>query len=525
MLSSQKSLANFIYKAVEEFTSLIAIKIGDRLISYKELNENALHVANMLFENGANDETIGIVGQRKASSYFGILGILYSGCNYTPLNPNYSKARLLSIMKSSNVKFIVGDKQDLINFFQIIGDDYRLHGVILPEGVPPDGKPWISKSNHFKINKPLIKLSHDIAYILFTSGSTGFPKGVQVMNSNVVSFIKGMNSIYKLDPGFNASQIFDLSFDPSVSDMFFTWCNGGVLCVLPEEEKMSPNEYIVREDIHFWNSVPSLASFMLKMGSLKPGSFPSIRNSMFCGEQFPKNTADAWRISAPNSTIENLYGPTEATIYITRYKYEVTDQIKKFRNNIIPIGNPLSNQKVEIVNENNIPVKKGDIGEICFKGSQVTKGYLNDDAKTNEVFVEFNWDKEDKANKWYKTGDLGFVNSYGSIECIGRKDSQIKIAGRRIEIGEIESIFQKFEPLSDIIIVPIRDQSEIVVGCVGFSTVQITKEIEFNIRKKSEIFLEKVFFPKKIIFIENFPLSHSGKINRKELEQIAKNYI
>ena len=523
-MSNQKSLADFIFYSIEKFYLLIAIKIGDRLISYKELNENALHVANILSENGAKNETIGIVGQRKASSYFGILGILYSGCNYTPLNTKYSKVRLVNILKSSNVRFIVGDKQDLINFFQVIGNDYKFQGVVMPEGTLPDGLSWITKSNQCLIEKPLFKLSEDIAYILFTSGSTGLPKGVQVLNSNVVSFIKGMNSIYKLDPGFNASQTFDLSFDPSVSDMFFTWFNGGVLCVLPEEEKMSPNEYIIREKIHFWNSVPSLASFMYKMGSLKPGAFPTLRNSMFCGEQFPKNIADAWRIASPNSTIENLYGPTEATIYVSRYKYELTDEKKQFKNNIIPIGYPFPDQKVEIIDENNFPLQKGLIGEICFKGSQVTKGYLNGNERTNEVFVRFDWDEDDKF-KWYKTGDLGFINTYGAIECIGRKDSQIKIAGRRVEIGEIESILQKYETLSDIIIVPIRDQSHIVIGCVGFTTINITKELELSIRRNTEVALEKIFFPKKIIHINQFPLSLSGKIDRKELEQIAKIYI
>jgi amino acid adenylation domain-containing protein len=523
LINSQKSLAEYIFRAIEKFSSYIAIKIENRLISYEELNENALNVANMLLENGALNETIGIVGQRKASSFFGILGILYSGCNYTPLNTKYSKVRLINILRSANVRYIVGDEEDLKTFLQLIGNEYKFQGIILPEGKSHHIVSWIDKSYHRQIKKPIYNNGQDIAYILFTSGSTGLPKGVQVRNSNLVSFLEGMNNIYKLDPGFHASQTFDLSFDPSVSDMFFTWFNGGVLCVLPEIEKILPSEYINREEIHFWNSVPSLASFMLKMGTLKPGIFPSLRYSMFCGEQFPKNIADSWRLAAPNSTIENLYGPTEATIYISRYKYEITDENKQFKNNIIPIGQPFPNQKVEIINENNLPVKRGEIGELCFKGSQITKGYFNEDVKTNEVFVGFQWDDDENINKWYKTGDLGFVNSDGSLECIGRKDSQIKIAGRRIEIGEIESILQKFAMLSDIVIVPIRDLSDIVVGCYGFTTLKVTKEIEFEIRKNSELSLEKVFFPKKIIHIEQFPLTASGKINRRELEQVAKN--
>ena len=522
MIANHLSLADYIFSAIEKYDTFIAIKIGVRRISYHELNEKALKVADLLLGNGAKDETIGIVGQRKASSYFGILGILYSGCNYTPLNTKYSKERLLNIMKSSNVRYLVGDKDDLINFFEIIGSDYKFNGVVIPEGKSPVGESWIEVSNQNFITKPIIKSSDDIAYILFTSGSTGLPKGVQVSNSNVIAFIKGMNQLYKIDPGFNASQTFDLSFDPSVSDMFFTWYNGGVLCILPEEEKMSPNEYIIREEIHFWNSVPSLASFMYKMGSLKSAAFPSIKNSMFCGEQFPKNIADAWRLAAPNSTIENLYGPTEATIYISRYNYEVKDINKHFKNSIIPIGNPFPNQDFEIINDKNLPVKKGEIGEICFKGSQITKGYLNEEYKTNEVFVEFEWDQDERLYKWYKTGDLGFVNSDGAIECIGRKDSQIKLAGRRIEIGEIESIIQKFEDLSDIVIIPIRDKFDIVIGCVGFTTLNISKEIEFYIRKNSEASLEKVFFPKKIIKIDQFPLTISGKIDRKALSNLIE---
>ena len=135
-----------------------------------------------------------------------------------------------------------------------------------------------------------------------------------------------MSDIYKIDPGFNASQTFDLSFDPSVSDILFTWYKNGILCVLPEKEMLVPTDFIIREKINFWNSVHSIANFMIKTGNLNPKSFPNLKHSMFCGEQFSTHIAKSWRIAAPNSTIENLYGPTETTIYITRYIYTKEDE-------------------------------------------------------------------------------------------------------------------------------------------------------------------------------------------------------
>ncbi len=524
-MNYRQSIGDYLFKAISKYPNLIAIKIGERSISYQELNESAFQVAEMIFEANILNETIGVVGQRSASSYFGILGILYSGCNYTPLNTKYSKERLLKIMTSSNVKCVIGDKEDLIEFFDIIGCDYLINKVIIPEGDSPKDKNWISIIKSNTIKAPIQRSDeNELAYILFTSGSTGMPKGVKVSNSNVIEFIKGMNEIYKLDVGFKASQTFDLSFDPSVSDMFFTWSNGGVLCVLPEDEKMSPNEYINREKINFWNSVPSLATFMYRMGSLTPAAFPTLQYSMFCGEQFPKQIADAWKIAAPNSTIENLYGPTETTIYISRYNYDINNCLHEFKNSIVPIGHPFPNQKVVIIDSNNNPVNVGEVGEICFKGSQVSSGYLNDNEKTNKVFVNFDWDTDNQF-KWYKTGDLGFVNTNHEVECIGRVDSQIKIAGRRIEIGEIESVLRRFEKISDIIIVAVRDSSGIVIGCVGFTLFDISKKEEIDIRKQSEIALERVFFPKKIIKLVSFPLTISGKIDRAELVKISNSKI
>jgi amino acid adenylation domain-containing protein len=479
-------------------------------------------VASGLIECGAMNETIGLVGQRKASSYIGLLGIMFAGCNFTPINPKYNKSRIRSILSNSAIKFLVGDPDDInaIDAATLSG----IHACVIPEGSEINDKDFrIFGEGQLKLlnnlTSPRVAEQSDLAYVNYTSGSTGMPKGVMVSHSNLLSFLKNMKEIYTLEPGFKASQTFDFSFDPSVSDIFFTWASKGLLCVLPETELMVPTDFIIREKITYWNSVPSIARFMLNTGNLPHNSFPELKNSMFCGEQFPQELANAWRLAAPNSTIENLYGPTEATVYISRYEYSKGDENKRFHNGIVPIGSVYPGHTVKLLNEEGQNIESGK-GEIIFSGPQVTLGYLNDQQKTDESFVNFDWDDDNKI--WYKTGDLGFFNSNNDLECIGRKDSQIKLAGRRIEIGEIESVLNKFQSTKGVVVVPTRDEQEIVNGCVGFLLVDISVIEIKELRKKSAAYLDSVFFPKKFYKIDEYPLTQSGKTNRKKLEELAR---
>lgn len=522
------TLADLIFKKCSTYGHLEALSISGRSISYEELSKKALIVANLLIKCGAKNETVGIVGQRSADAYFGILGTLYAGCNYTPINPKYSKARIGTILRDAGIRFLVGHAADLeaIEPLLLSCDLPPISAILLPEGRAPLGKNWIDETvgaNDAPINKPVEINITDLAYLLYTSGSTGAPKGVQVSHSNILAFLRSMSSIYKLEPGFRASQTFDLSFDPSVSDMFFTWANGGVLCVLPESELILPFDYIRREKITFWNSVPTIASLMAKMGYLTPGCFPDLQYSMFCGEQFPKHVADMWRQAAPQSTIENLYGPTEATIYISRHAYTRDEVNQSFRNSIIPIGQPFIDHACALIDENGKCVANGEVGEIVFSGPQVTRGYLHDQTKTDDVFVRFDWD--DSGAIWYRTGDLGFYNPNGNLECIGRRDSQIKLAGRRIEIGEIEATLARYPQLRDAVVVPLRDKNQVVTGCVAFTMNALTKQDELYIRQDGVQYLEQIFFPKKIITIEEFPRAPSGKINRKLLTDLAEQVL
>ncbi len=523
-MSNHLTIAELMKNSFAMHSHLPALKVGGLEITYQELWDRSSELAATLLQAGADNSAIGIVGQRKVSSYIGVLATLICGSFYTPLNPKYSKKRLSAIIEDAQIRTLVGDATELSALGYVL-EDPGLQGfatVVCPDGYVKEKSHWLGKEELGTFTDGCALQQRNpgnLAYLLYTSGSTGRPKGVQVTNHNLISFLDSMVENYDLEPGFRASQTFDLSFDPSVSDMYFTWLKGGVLCVLPEQEMMLPFDYINREKITFWNSVPTVASFMHKMGFLSPGCFPHITHSMFCGEQFPKHIADAWQLAAPNSSIENLYGPTEATIYISRFVYEKTLQNPQFRNGIVPIGKPFINHQCALVSENETLVSNGDVGEIIFKGPQISNGYLNDQINTSKVFVSFSWDEE--GGTWYKTGDLGFVNADGQIECIGRKDNQIKIAGRRIETGEIESALNRYEMLSDVVVVPVFGQNNVVTCCVAFTRHAITEEVENYIRKDSIGSLERIFFPKKIFTVEEMPTNHSGKIDRKKLSELA----
>jgi len=517
-----KGIGSILFKQARKTPDIEAIRCGDQSISYNELNDKALSIATVIAKSGLKNQTIGIVGKRNFSVYMGILGSIYAGCSYTPINPNHDKSRIANVINECSIQLVIGCLDDLSKIHNIINENSLI--IIMPNEKTPysgfHGKSFGKESiDTIKQNSSPIEVDkNSIIYILYTSGSTGRPKGVKVTYQNVLSFLKNMNQIYSLPQGFRSSHTFDLSFDLSVCDMFFTWSNSGTLCVLPEEEKLMPSEYIRREKISFWYSVPTLASFMDRFNVLEYDAFPSLKYSLFCGEPLPHELAVKWSNAALNSTVENVYGPTEATIHLTRRVYSKDDLNRVFTNGIMPIGKPFSDHEIEIINRDGNKVSYGDTGEIVLKGPQITQGYLNDVEKTKSAFVHFDWDSSE--SKWYKSGDFGFYNTDGDLECLGRKDNQIKIGGQRIEIGEIEGVLRNYELLNDVVIVPVKNSDSSTKTLVGFITTSLSEKEEQKIRLDSQQFLERIFFPRKFVEVKAFPTSDSGKVDKKQLLSI-----
>jgi len=497
--------------AASKFPDNIALSCKGREVTYSELNLSALKLAGVLRAKGIQDQSVGILTQKTFSAYCGVLGVLYAGCSYVPLNPKHPRRRIESIIKSANISAIIFDESEKIDIDEVLGSISNIKHIILPEKEIPASE---------AIPEPFPVRSNSLAYIMFTSGSTGEPKGVMVTHANVCSHVKNMTQLYQFSSLDRFSQTFDLSFDPSVSDMFCAWFNGSALCALSPEELYCPSEYIIRERISFWASVPTIANFMMKLGKLRDNAFPALKYSTFCGEPLPQMIANQWSKAAPNSTIENLYGPTEATVYVIRYVYLEHEHTREYHNKIVPIGLPLPGQCAAIVNEDLKIVPDGEVGELCVSGSHVTSGYINDSVKTDSVFVPMPWD-HDPLNKWYKTGDLALINANGDIECLGRIDSQIKIGGQRVELGEIEAVLREIANTSEVVVLPAAYKNGSPQRLVAFIARKFT-EIEMrNLKESCQKMLQAVFVPKTIYPLDVLPLNPSGKVDRQSLKKLA----
>jgi len=513
-------LGALLFAAASRHAERFALHIGPERTRYAALTDLALGLAGSLAHGGARAEAVGIVGQRQLASYAGVLGIVYAGCHYVPLKPNAPPEKTLALMRAAGIRFLLGDEDDL----------RQMQAQLLAAADAPPVQAWIAPHSHClagagwesgpvpgarPLTEPLDCNPDALAYILFTSGSSGTPKGVKVSHGNVLAYLRAIHRLWALEPGFRASQFHDFSFDPSVSDLFTTWSLGGELCVVPQAELIAPAHFIRRSDLQVWSSVPSIGTLMHKLGMLKEGSFPTLRISRFAGEPLPQRMAQAWQLAAPASTVENHYGPTEATIDVARHVYLPGAADVAFAQDIVPIGRAFPGMEIRIVDGAGQPVAQGSTGQIVFAGPQVSQGYLDDPDKTQAAFVHFDWDPTGAT--WYRSGDLGFVNAQGQIECLGRLDNQIKVAGRRVEIGEIEAVLARWPGLSDLVVVPVKDAQGQVKELVGFTTGQLSAQDLADLKKASTQSLDALFFPKRFVTLAQLPYAVSGKVDRRAL--------
>jgi D-alanine--poly(phosphoribitol) ligase subunit 1 len=514
------TVIELLRESFSKYATLTAVKTAENALSYKDLMTGAESVAGCLAANAPAKAMIGIVGQRNFAVYEGIIGSVLSGCVYVPLNPKFPLQKKLNIIEQSQIRVLIASQADH-NEVENLRTQSKIDLIIYPDA----DEVWVRGERRslksFAAGATAAIQSQDLIYVMYTSGSTGLPKGVMVSHGNVLALINNLNVFYPdLQPGYRCSQTFDLSFDPSVCDMFFTWMRGGTLCLMTAAEVFMPADYIRREEINFWHSVPMIGEYLGKLRHLKEGAFPSLRYTIFTGEPCKKTVADAWRVAAPNSSIENRYGPTELTVDCLRYNYLPGDSQKNFINGLLPIGLPYTTLESQIVNDKMEKCSSGEKGELVVAGPQVTLGYLKDPEKTAKVFVRMPWDTKNQV--WYRTGDSAVIDEGGSFNCLGRIDNQIKLAGKRVEIGEIEYNLISTGLVKEAIVVPCRSQDGTIQSVVAFCEKELSTEDISQLKNLSQKGLDPSFFPKKFYQIKDVPLLSNGKVDRQQLQSLAQ---
>ncbi|WP_297811805.1 DUF4910 domain-containing protein [uncultured Helicobacter sp.] len=470
---------------------------------------------------GGGRNSLFIFGYRELEVYISIIACTLGNITFIPLNPKFPKERLKNIIeRASGAPMILAPS--CIESFRKIADSLPSLLIFSFEESLQDEFPnheWITIPNlQQETQSKQQDLVQDLApaYLLFTSGSTGIPKGVLVSRANLTNYCQRIQSLYHFAPQDRISQFFDITFDLSMHDIFCTLLCGATLVVIPHKVLFNPIPFIASKKIHILFVVPSLLAYLQKFKALKPNALPMLRAALFCGEALPLAAALEFAKVAPNALLDNLYGPTEATISFTQYRLIAEGGIGKCGIpthfcEILPLGLPYKGLHISLRDEKGLEIPQGEVGEIWLGGDQVSLGYYKDADKTREKFIVEN------EVCWYKTGDLGKFDDTLNAYCFcGRIDEQVKVQGFRVELLEIDNALYQASGTQSRAILLEKDGLSSLYGICETSAID-SKQILEALRTKLPFYM----LPSKILALEKFPLNSNGKVDRKAIKQWA----
>ena len=402
----------------------IAIMYEEEQITYRELNERSDQLANYLMENDTRaGATIGLLSYRGIEMIIGIFGILKAGCAYVPFNIEYPAERIRYIIEDAGIEKIICTDDALIHVTGLSNFDcIHLQDALLTT-----------------VKLPAIKTSiESCAYIMFTSGTTGRPKGIAVSQRNIIKLVYDSGPI-SVKPEDRVLQWSNYSFDGSTYDIYSALLRGAAICMIKDDsaadvEKLSKE--IISKNITVCFLTTALFNTII---DVEPAAFKGLRKILFGGEMASMSHVKKALSILGKGKIVHVYGPTETTVYASSYSIDDVNA-----GTGIPIGKPLSNTKFLVLSNDNKPVPVGVPGELYIGGEGVSLGYINNPVLTTERFIQHPFNA-DKNQRLYRTGDIVRWLPGGLIEFLGRIDNQVKIRGFRIELGEIESVLQECE--------------------------------------------------------------------------------
>lgn len=493
-----------------------ALVVNHRVLSYAELDRTARRWAGAIVGRIEGPAArVGVFGSRSEVSYTATLAALYSGAAFVPLNPRFPPERTRAMIRCANLDAIIADKLASAQLATV------LDGL---ETTPPVWQPETASAAELdstqSLDSELPPLPPDrMAYLLFTSGTSGVPKGVPILHSNVRAFLDWAKGRYHFRKEDRFSQTFDQTFDLSVFDLFVAWEAGACVYAMSPADLLAPSKFINKNELTVWFSVPSVPAQMRKRHLLTPNTLPTLRWSLFCGEPLARASADAWQEAAPNSIVENLYGPTELTIACTAHRWDPKTSPQLCVNDMVPIGRPFPRSTSILVDENLRRMSNGELGELCVCGPQTSPGYWNDLVRTAERFVKIPAaGLPDQI--FYRTGDLGRQLPNGEYVCLARTDHQIKVLGFRVELSEIEGVLQTATGVVQAVALgwPMSEGSaKGVVAFVSGDGIDTTE-----IQNACKASLADYMVPSRIIPLNNMPLNANGKIDRNELKKLLE---
>ena len=476
----------------------IAVVFENEELTYRQLDEKSNQLAQYLLEQGVQqEELISICLDRSLEMVIGLLGILKSGAAYAPIDPDYPKSRIDDTIDDTQSKIVICQKK-YTHFFQ----DKNLHLVVLD-------KNWESIAQFSPTFDGVEITPQNLMYVIYTSGSTGRPKGVMNQYDGVVNRLLWAQQYFNVDSENNILQKTTFCFDVSVWEFFLPLISGSTL-VLAQPDGHKDSNYLqsiieVREITMLHFVPPMLEVFLLEV---EQGNCLKLEKVVCSGEELKPHQVQLFQQKLPHVELYNLYGPTEAAIDVTAYRVPQSFDASQ----IVPIGKPVANTQIYILNSLGLPCSIGVAGELFIGGIQVARGYFRRNELTAERFVAFDFFKNQKL---YKTGDAAMWLPNGEIHFLGRLDTQVKIRGFRVETAEIEFALSEISGVDQSLVLAKTDHygnKYLVAYYVGEKNDSSNDILEILKRK-----LPNYMVPRYLIQMEEMPLSINGKIDRKAL--------
>jgi amino acid adenylation domain-containing protein len=479
----------------------VALRFEQHSLTYAELDRRADRLARHLSSLGAGpDVLVGLFVERSLEMVVGILGALKAGAAYVPMDTSYPQERLGFMLSDASLALVLTQRTLVSN---------------LPESAAQvvclDEFEW-NGAQAATQNEARVRPEH-LAYVIYTSGSTGRPKGVCVEHRNIVNYVLGVADRLQLEAGMSYATVSTIAADLGNTVLFPALVTGGCLHIISQERAESQallSDYFSREKIDVLKIVPS------HLAALQSGNNPEqvmpARCLILGGEASRLDRIEALRALSPKCEIYNHYGPTETTVGVLTYHARA--QLPDTRSGTLPLGRPLPNSRVYLLDGEGRPLPIGEQGEVCIGGRGVARGYLNRPDLTAEKFVPDPFSPDLDA-RLYRTGDLARYLPDGNIEFCGRIDHQIKLHGYRVELGEIEAALRDQDAVQDAVVLAREDESgeKQLVACVSAREPLTPATLREHLKAR----LPQYMVPSAFVLMENLPLTRNGKIDRQAL--------
>ena len=497
--------ANVTYwldQTADRLPDKIAFADEKKEITFRELRAQAMALATQMLQKTLFKKPVVIYLEKGVDVLVSFMGAAYS-CNfYSPIDIDMPLSRVNKILEVLQPALVITTAELKTVFEQY---EYQGEYLIFEETIGSPADKQIVDAARSK------GIDTDLLYVLFTSGSTGVPKGVTINHRSVIDYIDWVTETFDITEGDSFGNQAPFYFDNSILDIYSTIKSGATTYIIPKNLFAQPVpllEYIKEKKINtiFW--VPSALIVVAKLKAFRNVDLSdTLQRVLFCGEVMPNKQLNIWRKFLPDVLYANLYGPTEITDACTYY---IVD--REFSDDEpLPIGIPMANTDILILNDKNELVSGDEVGELCVRGTSLSMGYYNNPEKTREAFVQ------NPLNPYvpetiYRTGDLVKYNEYGEIVYLSRKDFQIKHMGHRIELGEIETAVSSLEEIALCCCLYDERHQKIVL----FIEEELDKAY---INEQISELVPEYMLPNKVITLEKMPINANGKIDRVKLKE------